>query len=132
MNSQLQFTAWFKDPSPDAEADDEVSELVVGWRAADGAAMVLEPASGRVVPAAEQAGFKYIERQPDTPPLGVVPGNGWRITKTGQGPAGGSARPVAAFLVYADHVVPVVNLPSSGDYRGAWKSRDWRLLEPND
>ncbi|MET7802426.1 hypothetical protein [Streptomyces decoyicus] len=84
-----------------------------------------------MVPAAEQEGFKFKEELPDTRPLGVAPGNGWRITQTGQGPAGAPARPVAAFLVYANHVVPVVNLLGGGDYRGGWKAREWRLLDPD-
>ncbi|MFF8790845.1 hypothetical protein [Streptomyces sp. NPDC015125] len=131
MHTQLQFKAWFTDPDPDADPDDEVSRRVVGWRESDGAAMVLDAKTGRVVAAVEQEGFKSVEEALDTHPLGVVPGNGWRITQNGTGPVGGPARPVAAFLVYADHVVPVVNLPGSGDHSGAWKARGWRLLDPD-
>ncbi|WP_143674437.1 MULTISPECIES: hypothetical protein [Streptomyces] len=133
MHSHLRFTAWFKDPAPDAEKDDVISRPVVGWRESDGAAMVLlDEKSGRMVPAAEQDGFREIEQLPDVQPLGVIPGNGWRVSKAKQGPVRDSARPVAAFIVYADHVVPVVDLPTGGDYRGAWKAHEWQLLEPNE
>ena len=130
MHSQLQFTAYFKDPAPDAEADDEVSRKVVGWRESDGAAMVLEPTAGRVVAAAEQDGFKYIEQTPDTRPLGVVPGNGWRISKSGQGPVRDEARTPVAFIVYDSHVVPVMQLPTLGDSQQRWKNGEWKLLAP--
>ncbi|MGC5359513.1 hypothetical protein ACPXCS_36875 [Streptomyces sp. DT190] len=133
MHSHLRFTAWFKDPAPDAGKDDVISRPVVGWRESDGAAMVLlDEKTGRIVPAAEQDGFLEIEQLPDEQPLGVVPGNGWRVAQAKQGSVRDSARTVAAFIVYADHVVPVVNLPTGGDYRGAWKAREWRLLEPSD
>ncbi|WP_333746079.1 hypothetical protein [Streptomyces sp. IBSBF 2950] len=132
MNSHLRFTAWFKDPAPDAEKDDVISRPVVGWRESDGAAMVLDEKAGRVVPAADEDGFVEIERLPDDRPLGVVPGNGWRVSQTKQGPVRDSARTVTAFIVYADHVVPVVNLPTGGDYRGSWSAGEWRLLEPHE
>lgn len=133
MHSHLRFTAWFKDPAPDAGNDDVISRPVVGWRESDGAAMVLlDEKTGRIVPAAEQVGFLEIEQLPDEQPLGVVPGNGWRVAQANQGPVRDSARTVTAFIVYADHAVPVVNLPTGGDYRGAWKAREWRLLEPSD
>lgn len=133
MHSHLRFTAWFKDPAPDAEKDDVISRPVAGWRESDGAAMVLlDEKSGRMVPAAEQDGFREIEQLPAEQPLGVVPGNGWRVSQAKKGPVRDSARTVAAFIVYADHMVPVVNLPTGGDYRGAWKAGEWRLLEPNE
>jgi hypothetical protein len=132
MHSDLRFTAYFKDPSPDAAPDDEVSRPVVGWREADGAAMILDAKSGRVVPAAEQEGFLEIEQVPTEKPLGVVPGNGWRISKTSQPQIRAVGREVPAFLVYATHVVPVRNLPMAGDSRGAWKKSEWRLWEPEE
>lgn len=132
MHSHLQFKAWFKDPDPDAEAEDEISRRIVGWRESDGAAMVLEATTGRVVPAAEQDGFKFIEQLPDVQPLGVVPGNGWRITKTGQGPVREAAQYPVAFLVFDSHVVPVMRLPTLGDSEGLWKDGEWKLLAPEE
>ncbi|MFE2529052.1 hypothetical protein ACFXEL_33045 [Streptomyces sp. NPDC059382] len=126
MNSQLRFTAWFKDPAPDAGEDDVVSQPVVGWRDSDGAAMVLDRTAGRIVAAAEQLGFMEIEAVADEQPLGVVPGTGWRVRKSGQGPLPEAHDPVA-FVVYSTHVVPVVSLPPAGDFRGEWRSNGWTL-----
>lgn len=86
MNSQLRFTAWFKDTAADADEHDVVSQPVVGWRDSDGAAMVLDRTAGRVVAAAEQPGFTEIETVADEQPLGVVPG----------APGGGCASPARA------------------------------------
>ncbi|MDX3322456.1 hypothetical protein PV415_36765 [Streptomyces sp. ME03-5684b] len=132
MHSPLRFTAWFKDPAADAGPDDVVSQPVVGWRESDGAAMVLQATDGRVVPAAEQEGFVEIEQLPDEVPLGVVPGNGWRVTQAGQGPVRESAHTPVAFVVYATHVVPVTSLPPGGDFKGSWRSSNWRLLPPGE
>ncbi|MEV3865820.1 hypothetical protein AB0K46_21250, partial [Streptomyces cinnamoneus] len=71
--------------------------------------------------AAEQPGFTEIETVADEQPLGVVPGAGWRVRKSGQGPLPEAHDPVA-FVVYSTHVVPVVSLPPAGDYRGEWRS----------
>ncbi|MFD3700938.1 hypothetical protein ACFWUZ_33225 [Streptomyces sp. NPDC058646] len=127
MNSQLRFTARFKDPAPDADEDDVVSQPVVGWRDSDGAAMVLDRTAGRVVAAAEQPGFTEIETVADEQPLGVVPGTGWWVRKSEEVHMGKIERPVA-FLVYSTHVVPVVTVHPAGDFHGEeWRSSGWSL-----
>ncbi|MFA7762848.1 hypothetical protein [Streptomyces sp. NRRL S-448] len=59
-------------------------------------------------------------------PFGGVPGAGWRVCTSGQGPLREAGEP-AAFLVYSTHVVPVVSLPPAGDFRGEWRSSGWSL-----
>ncbi|MEU6397183.1 hypothetical protein ABZ867_09355, partial [Streptomyces cinnamoneus] len=81
--------------------------------------------------AAEQPGFTEIETVADEQPLGVVPGAGWRVRKSGQGPLPEAHDPVA-FVVYSTHVVPVVSLPPAGDYRGAVGGVEVCLAKPID
>jgi hypothetical protein len=82
-----------------AAFDDRDDLDVLAFRERDGAAMVMDVAQGRIVPAADVPGFAEL-RQAGDAVLGVLPGEGWTVAEAApQGTRQAGTRAVVAFLV---------------------------------
>lgn len=89
MDSQIRFRAYFEDPGAGGDAGHGLgdqgrrrhSEPVVGWREWDGAALVLDGRAGRLVPAAERAGFVEVTGEERRQPS-LTPDVDWRPCRT--------------------------------------------------
>ncbi|MBP5942725.1 hypothetical protein [Streptomyces acidiscabies] len=124
MDTQpARYYAYFTDADAAEGEDDELEVLVESWDA-DGRALILDQAEGRLVVAKDRPGFLRVERYNQPQVRGVLPGGNWRL-RAKEGPSSHSrvGSPVIAFLVYDSYVRPVTSLPSPN---GRWTTTSAR------